>query len=157
MLSSSGFTLISVKNTLMNAIRFQGAEIQFDDSDTIVFDDGLIGMTALKRMLIVKQPEIDPFMWLVPIEDNSLAFLVVPVETALPGTVINIPDEVRGALGLEPEESATLLAICRIAAVWNESTVNLLSPLAISARTMKGRQFVATDGVRSPEYPLVRE
>jgi flagellar assembly factor FliW len=142
---------------MTNTIQFQGTEVGFEDSDAITFDEGLIGLTHLKRMVIIPQTGAEPFMWLVPIDDDSLAFLVVPVEDAVPGSQITVPEEVLLQLGSEQDETPTLLAICRIASVWNESTVNLLSPLAISAGKMKGRQFVVGEGALGAEYPLVRE
>jgi flagellar assembly factor FliW len=138
----------------MGTIHFRGTDLAFNDSDIIAFDEGLIGLTHLKRMVLIRQTEIEPFIWLASPDDDQFAFLVVPPEVVVPGIEIPVTDELRASIELGNDESPTVLAISRIAAVWNESTVNLLSPIAISPKAMKGMQFIVNGSSYGAEYPM---
>jgi flagellar assembly factor FliW len=141
----------------MGKIQFQGTELEFNDADIISFDEGLIGLTHLNRMVLIRQTEIEPFIWLASPDDDNIAFLVVPPEVVVPGIEIPVTDELRSSIELGDDESPTVLAISRIAAVWNESTVNLLSPIAISPKAMKGMQFIVNGSKYGAEHPMVED
>jgi flagellar assembly factor FliW len=139
----------------MGKINFQGTELEYNDADIISFDEGLIGLTHLKRMVLIRQTEIEPFIWLASPDDDNIAFLVVPPEAVVPGIEIPLTDDLRSSIELTSDESPTVLAISRIATVWNESSVNLLSPIAISPKAMKGMQFIVNGSKYGAEYPMV--
>jgi flagellar assembly factor FliW len=139
----------------MGKIQFQGTEIEFNDADIISFDEGLIGLIHLKRMVLIRQTEIEPFIWLASPDDDNIAFLVVPPEVVVPGIEIPVTDDLRSSIDLTSDESPTVLAISRIATVWNESSVNLLSPIAISPKAMKGMQFIVSGSKYGAEYLMV--
>jgi flagellar assembly factor FliW len=129
----------------MPTIFVQGMELEYEEQDIITFDEGLIGIPHLRRVVLAEQPDIAPFIWMVSLDDPALCFLLVSPNALFPGYVQGLSSEVKANLGLAGDEDVTVLAICVIAPDWTHSTVNLRAPLFISARNMCGAQVVLTD------------
>jgi flagellar assembly factor FliW len=129
----------------MSTICIQGTELSYGESDIITFAEGMIGLPHLRRMVVISQPEIEPFLWLASLDDPSVVFLVIEPRGVFPDYAPQVPDAVRAALGLAQDESPLLLTIALIAAEWTESTVNLRAPLMVAAKTMRAAQIVLSD------------
>jgi flagellar assembly factor FliW len=129
----------------MPTIRIQTKDLPYDESDVITFDEGLVGLPQLRRMVVITQPEISPFLWLASVEDPEKAFLVMEPRTQFDHYAPAIPAQVCGRIGLKDDEEPLLLAIVRILPEWQSSTVNLRAPLIVSPGAMRGVQAVLTD------------
>ncbi len=129
----------------MPTIRIQSKDLSYDEVDVITFDEGLVGMPNLRRMVVVAQPEIAPFLWLASVEEPETAFLVMEPREQFEQYAPEIPAQVRQRLGLAENEDPLVLAIVRIQPEWQLSTVNLRAPLLITSRQMRGLQLVLTD------------
>jgi flagellar assembly factor FliW len=128
----------------MPAIKIQGTEIEFEEKDVITFSEGLVGFPQLKRMVIVRQDTIEPFMWLASLDHAELAFVVVEI-----GSVFNtspaLPADANLTSLLEADEKPVALAIVLIDSDWQKCTVNLRAPIFVSARAMAGAQIILAD------------
>jgi flagellar assembly factor FliW len=129
----------------MPKLMIQGTEISYDEDDVITFPEGLIGLPHLRRMVIVEQSSIEPFMWLVPVEKDAAAFVVADARALFPGYAPSLPADANFRATLDADDSPVMLAIVMIAADWQESTANLRAPLFISAHTKTGAQIVLAD------------
>lgn len=138
----------------MPTIRLQGQEIPYDEADIITFDEGLIGMPHLRRMVCVRQNDIEPFLWLASLDDASVAFLVVDPRSLFERYAPATPADVRVSLGHKGDAPLLTLAIVLIAADWQRSTVNLRAPLIVSAASMRGVQTVLTESAYRADEPL---
>ena len=58
--------------------------LEYEPSDVINFAEGLIGLPGLRRLALVRQPEIDPFLWLAALAVDGMAFLVVEPRALFP-------------------------------------------------------------------------
>ncbi len=138
----------------MPTIRIQGTDLTYSESDIITFDEGLIGMPHLHRMVLVHESELDPFLWAASLDDLHAAFLVVD-----PGVIFTdysppLPGEACSRLGLADGETPLLLATVLIAPDFRESTTNLRAPLVIAGSTMRGMQTVLLDTSYRIDEPL---
>jgi flagellar assembly factor FliW len=137
----------------MAAIKIQGTEIEFEEKDVITFSEGLVGFPQLKRMVIVRQDTIEPFMWLASLDHAELAFVVVEV-----GAVFNsapaLPADANLASLIEADEKPVALAIVLIETNWQKCTVNLRAPIFVSARAMAGAQIILADERLNVREPL---
>lgn len=138
----------------MSTIRIQGTELSYTESDIITFAEGMIGLPHLRRMVLIHQSDIEPFLWLASLEDPSIVFLVIESRTAFPDYAPPVSDAVRAALGLAADESPLALALALIAAEWTESTINLRAPLMVAPGTMRAAQIVLSDSAYRLNQPL---
>src|ERR1041385_7970535 len=116
----------------MASIRIQGTELSYAESDIITFAEGMIGLPHLRRMVLIHQSDIEPFLWLASLDDPTVVFLVIEPHTAFPDYAPPVPEAVRASLGLAANESPLMLTIALIAAEWTESTINLRAPLMVA-------------------------
>lgn len=129
----------------MPTLIIQGAEISYDEKDIITFPEGFIGLPHLRRMVIVRQSIIEPFLWLVSLDEENEAFVVADARAFFAGYTPELPADSSFRHTLAEGESPVVLAIALIAPDWQKSTANLRAPLFISPLTMKGAQIVLTD------------
>src|SRR3954469_3804630 len=69
----------------MPTICIQGVELAYEETSIIKFEEGLIGFPELKRMVLVRQSSVEPFLWFASLDDASIAFLVVDPRPLFPG------------------------------------------------------------------------
>src|SRR5882672_4010101 len=138
----------------MPTLMIQGIEISYDEKDILTFPEGLVGLPHLRRMVVVHQSIIEPFLWLVSLDEDATAFLVADARSLFPGYAPVLPTESSFRETLDAEDNPAILAIVLIAPDWQRSTANLRAPLFISPRTMKGAQIVLTDNSYSVGEPL---
>ena len=138
----------------MPKVRIQSTDIEYTDKDVITFEEGLIGLPQLRRLVVISQPEIAPFFWLASVETDEMAFLVLDPQAYLDTYTPRLPTETRMRIGLKADEEPLMLAITRITPEWHESTLNLRAPLVISTGAMRGTQPVLTETNYRLDEPL---
>ena len=129
----------------MSTIRIQGADLAYEESSIITFAEGLIGLPRLRRMVLVRQTDIEPFMWLASLDDPAVAFLVVDPRELFHDYALPAMGQLAAHLDLDEGEAPLVLTIVTVAPEWAESTANLRAPLLISASSMRGAQSVLAD------------
>ncbi|MBI1764115.1 MAG: flagellar assembly protein FliW [Acidobacteria bacterium] len=138
----------------MPKVRIQSTDIEYTESDVITFEEGLIGLPQLRRLVVISQPEITPFLWLASVEADETAFLVLDPQAYCDSYTPRLPGETRARIGLKTDEEPLLLAITRIMPEWHDSTLNLRAPLVISTGAMRGTQPVLTESGYRLDEPL---
>lgn len=132
----------------MTTIRIQGAELSYDESDVIEFEEGLIGMPRLRRMVLVRQQGLEPLLWLASQDDPEATFLVLD-----PRQVFEDYDP-PAPWGAARDEGCLVLSTVRVGADWRETTVNLRAPLFVSPARMRGQQLLLRDARYRHDEPL---
>ena len=132
-------------------------KISYEEAEVIRFPQGLIGFPDMSRFFLYTQEEVAPLAWLHSLDDTNLAFLVVDPFTFFPEYEVRVklPATLRRQMG----ESGDLrvLSIVTINAEFARSTVNLLGPLVINARTRNGWQVILEDDDLSTRHYLFPE
>ena len=128
--------------------------ISYEEAEVLRFPQGLIGFPDMTRFFLYAQEEVAPLACLHSLDDGNLAFLVVDPFTFFPEFEVRVklPSILRRQMG----ESADLrvLSIVTIQADFAHSTVNLLGPLVINARTRNGWQVILEDEELSTRHYL---
>ena len=121
------------------------------------FPRGILGFETIKRYVLLRNEEEDPFLWLQMIDDPSLAFLVVPPFPVLPSFNPIFDPEDFSMLEIEREEQVLLLSIVTMSK-GGEATANLKGPLVINRETRIGAQLVLKNAAEySVQEPLPME
>jgi flagellar assembly factor FliW len=138
----------------MPTLNIQGTELQYDEKDILTFNEGLIGLPHLQRMVMVSQPDIEPFLWLASLDEEGVALVIADASGIFPGYSPAVPADSSFSEGLADDEHPMAFAIVLIAAEWEKATANLRAPIFVSARTRRGAQVILPDHTYSVGQPL---
>lgn len=149
----SGSNIFGEEET-MPTIRIQGKDLTYEEKDIIKFDEGLIGMPHLQRMVLINNTEIAPFFLLCSLDDSQINFLVLEANTYFPNYSPHFSEILRQQLGIGKTENPLVLVTVTIASEWIKSTINLRAPIVVAAATMQGAQVVLSDSQYQLAEPL---
>lgn len=123
----------------MPTVKIKKTEISYEESDVIILEEGLIGLPGLRRMVLVGQSAIDPFLWLASVDIPGMAFLVIEPQLIFSEYELPVAE-----LKLE-EEKLLALALVTLEPDWGNTTINLRAPIVINRETKRGVQIVLMD------------
>jgi flagellar assembly factor FliW len=138
----------------MATIRVQGTDLTYEEKDIIRFDEGLIGMPQLRRMVLMQYTDIAPLLLLGSLDDPQVAFLVLETKAHVPDYAPSFAASLKQQLGLAEGEAFLILATITIAPEWTESTINLRAPIVIAPGARRGAQTVLMDSTYQLAEPL---
>jgi flagellar assembly factor FliW len=129
-------------------------KISYEEAEVLRFPQGLIGFPDMTRFFLYAQEDVAPLAWLHSLDDRNLAFLVVDPFSFFPEYEVRV--KLPGSLRRQIGESADLrvLSIVTIQADFARSTVNLLGPLVVNARTRNAWQVILEDEELSTRHYL---
>lgn len=121
----------------MPSISIKGQEFIYADDEILSFAEGLVGLPAMRRAVLIPLPEFEPFCWLASLDDEKTRFIVVnPHE---------IYADYRPHEFAALDESKQVRAIVKISSDWQKTTVNLRAPIFIDEKTKRGVQIVLSE------------
>lgn len=128
----------------LNGTRF--GTVEFEAEDMLTFEEGLIGLPALKHFVLVSTREDSPFRWLQSIEDPAMAFLIAEPGRFVANYAPEVSDRDQERLQLDAETPCLVYVTVSIPPGRPEDmTINLAAPLIINARTRTGKQIILDD------------
>jgi len=116
----------------------------------MVFPDGIPAFEQEKRFLALRQRINEPMVFLQSLANPDLCFATLPVLAACPQYRLHMAPEDLRALGLEKGRQPVIgrEVICLAILSLEENTpptVNLLAPIVVNLRTLRGRQAIQAD------------
>jgi flagellar assembly factor FliW len=140
----------------MPTLCIQGTDLHYDEQDIITFEEGLIGLPHLHRMVMVGQSTIEPLLWLASLDEEGVAFVIADAPDLFPGYAPSVPATCSLSAVLAADESLATFAIVLITPEWQKTTVNLRAPIFVSAGSMRGAQVILDDNTYSvgEAFPL---
>ncbi len=128
--------------------------VEIDETRILHFPDGLLGFEPYKRYALIQTSDDPVFFWLQSVDEPSLAFVVCDPRAFVPDYQVPVRQADLDALGIGDLDEAQVLVI--VNKVGESLTGNLLGPLVIGARSLRGRQLVLSDRRYSTRHPLWR-
>lgn len=107
----------------------------------------------LTRYVLLADPQHEPFLWLVSVEQPALFFVVAP-HAALAGPAPALAPHVRRDLGLLPDEAPEVYVIVSLGGDPHGVTMNQLAPVYVSRTTRRGLQVVGEGDLALTRVPL---
>jgi len=137
-----------------NSERF--GKVEYNEAEVLRFPQGVVGFPDMTRYFMYADKRVAPLAWLHSLDDAGLAFLVCDPFLFFPEyeVRVNLPPALRRQMG--ESQDLRVLAIVTIQSDFAESTVNLLGPLVINARTRNAWQVILDDedlGTRHRLFP----
>lgn len=107
------------------------------------FDAGLPGFPAANRFALVRWGgDSSPFSVLQSLDEETLAFVVVPPDVFFPRYTPEIDDNTIDRLGITNADDVLLLVIITLGATPADATANLLGPIVVNTVTSRAAQAV---------------
>lgn len=122
----------------MSSIKIKGQEFTYLNDEIIDFFEGLVGLPAMRRAVLIPLREYEPFFWLASLDDEKTRFIVVDPNEIFPE--YNPAD-----FAVMNETETKTLVIVKISSDWRKTTVNLRAPILIDANTNRGVQLVLSE------------
>lgn len=133
--------------------RFLG-EVEINEDDIFVFQDGILGFEESRKFLLLDIPENDSFRVLQDAERESVSFVVADPWKFEAGYDIDIPDEELLKVNIRKQEQLAVLGIVTLSDEFVHSTLNLMAPLVMNTNSRLGRQIVLNSSAYTTRHPL---
>ena len=132
-------------------------ELEVNQIDVVVFNDGLLGFENLKKYFVVDPGDSTLILWLQSIDDEKVAFPIIEPKIFKPDYVAKLlPADLNG-LELDSLQNAKLYSILTIPANVQEMSANLKAPIVINSAKKVGKQIVLADSKLSVKHEMYRE
>ena len=123
----------------------QFGALDYEESNVILFPEGLIGFEELRRFLLILEQETAPFRWLISIDEPAIGFAVIDPRIIKPEYISEIP---------VPIEHQDLYTIVTLHKELHNSTMNLKGPILIQQEVREGKQVILNSDRFQVAYPL---
>lgn len=108
----------------------------------IELPQGLMGFPELTKLEVLFDEGELPFMHLRSLNDNEVEFIVIEPHGLIPDYILEITDQDVAYLSLQTPEDMLILNIATIDSKTHRTTVNLVGPIIVNRKTLKGKQAV---------------
>ncbi len=119
--------------------------LEYLDSDIILIPDGLIGMTGLRRWLLLAMGDELPMQWLQSLDRDDFGVPVMAPHFFTDDYEVDLPAVDRESLRNDRPEHLVTLVIATIHAGGERITANLRAPLVMDSETRRGVQIALND------------
>lgn len=129
-------------------------EIEFDDKDIIVLEQGMIGMPDMKKFVLMEFADESAFHWLQSVDEPDMGFIVTEPIFFDENYTIAVDAKASDLLKIEKDDDIVVMAIVTIKDKGDSITGNLLGPIVINANKRIGTQMVLDPAIYSTIAPL---
>jgi len=128
-------------------------EIEYDESEVIIFEEGLYGLNNLKKFVFIENNDKNfHFHWLQALEDVDIVFIVTSPFLFVEGYDFEVPDSVVKKLEIDDIKDTTVFSIARIPEEVSKTSLNLKAPLIINNKIRKGKQIIINEDFGYKHY-----
>lgn len=132
-------------------------EIEVEEKSAVSFGDGMLGLEAFKKYVLISLPGNDKFFCLQSREDPALAFFLINPWDFFPSYELNIADEKLGELGISKPEQTSVYCILTVLGDIKDITANLLAPIVINIENNEGKQVVLDESKYKTKHRLFHD
>ncbi len=118
---------------------------------------GMIGFPEATRLEVILNPDELPFMWLRCVENHALSFIVIEPHALISGYTIELTDDDAARLEIKGPDDVFIFNVVNFKPDQPDAaTVNLIGPVLVNRRTLKGRQMIISNFADySARHPLI--
>lgn len=132
--------------------------IEVDEKSIIFFPRGLVAFQEMKKyILILNEDKENPLHCLQSLDDPNLSFTVINPFLFKKDYDFMVSSDDQRELSIEEKNDVTVFAIVVLQKDIKKITANLLAPLVINHRDMKGKQIILNDKKYSTKHCILDE
>lgn len=130
-------------------------EVQIDPASIIQFPQGIPAFEEEKEFVVIPLGAQSPFVTLQSVQTPSVGFMAAYPYHFKPNYAFDLEQEDLQQLQIEESEDVLVYAILTLKDTLENSTMNLLAPVAINVKKQIGKQVVLHENAEHPlRYPL---
>ena len=132
-------------------------ELVYSEDDIITFSSGIPGFESIKKYVMVKSDDFEPFQWLSAADGTKIRFAIINPMLFKPDYSPDIKKWQLEELAIENKEDILLFTLVTINEDPAKSTVNLVGPIIINKAKKVGKQVILEDDTYSTREPILGE
>ena len=132
-------------------------EIEYEHKDIIMFEKGILGLEDLKKFLLVKLEEYEPFYLLQSIEDEDIGFILACPFDFYNEYEFDLKEDLIERLDIKNQEDVTIFTTVTLNSNVSKITTNLKAPIIINIYNKLGEQIILDKEKYQIKHPLMRE
>lgn len=130
-------------------------KVQIDPASIIQFPQGIPAFEEEKEFVVIPLGAQSPFVTLQSVQTPSVGFMAAYPYHFKPNYAFDLEQEDLQQLQIEKSEDVLVYAILTLKDTLENSTMNLLAPVAINVKKQIGKQVVLHENAEHPlRYPL---
>ncbi|WIL39131.1 flagellar assembly protein FliW [Kurthia sp. YJT4] len=130
-------------------------EVQIESASIIQFPQGIPAFEEEKEFVVIPLGAQSPFVTLQSVQTPSVGFMAAYPYHFKPNYAFDLEQEDLQQLQIEKSEDVLVYAILTLKDTLENSTMNLLAPVAINVKKQIGKQVVLHENAEHPlRYPL---
>ena len=131
-------------------------KIQYQSLEVIKFPQGLPGFIQLKKYLLIRSKDADPFVWLVSVDEPLASFPMVNPRLFQPDYHPAITTRDLTELSINAPQSLLMYSIVTLhTSDYLQATANLSGPILINLEKQLGKQLVLLDDRYSTKHRIL--
>ncbi|AYC28944.1 flagellar assembly protein FliW [Paenisporosarcina cavernae] len=124
---------------------------EITENQIINFPEGILGFEEYNKFAMIPVDSESPFIILQSINEKQIGFVMAYPFLFNSQYEFDVSDLDKKELGIEKLEDVSVYSLVTLKEVFEESTMNLLSPIIINSKKNLGKQIVLND---QEKYPL---
>ncbi|NME82799.1 flagellar assembly protein FliW [Clostridium sp. SM-530-WT-3G] len=132
-------------------------EIEYEHKDIITFEKGILGLEDLKKFLLVKLEQYEPFYLLQSIEDEDIGFILACPFDFYNQYEFDLKEDLIERLDIKNQEDVTIFTTVTLNSNVSKITTNLKAPIIINISNKLGEQIILDKEKYQIKHPLMRE
>jgi len=133
-------------------------EIEFEEEDIVVFEDGLLAFEEYKRYIIIDNPdETIPFKWLQSLDDSNLTFVIINPFVFKKNYEFDIPEKITEKLKIKEQKDVLVYTLVVVPEDITKMTSNLLGPIIINIKDKLGKQIIIENKKYTTKHLILEE
>ncbi len=141
-------------STQINILTSRFGQVAIEESDMVLFNDGLLGFKELKKFVFLDDPTDDIFAWLQSCESPEIAFPILEPELFQDNFKVELAKSDLEPLKLQSAMDAKFFCVVTIPEDPTLMTANLKAPLVVNLKTKCARQCVLQDNSLAIREPI---
>ncbi|MFZ3590383.1 flagellar assembly protein FliW [Bacillus sp. DJP31] len=119
--------------------------IEVNETEIVVFENGLPGFEENKKFILLPLDTESPFLILQSLEERDLGFVVIEPFLTFPNYEFDLSESIVEKLQLEDKNDSIVFNILSIKEPFEQTTVNLQAPVIVNKNKRLGRQVILND------------
>jgi flagellar assembly factor FliW len=131
-------------------------QVEVEEKQRISFPRGLLGFVNNKDFVLLNAPQA-PFLYLQSLEAVDVSFILIDPFLFRPDYELDLADSDLGAVGIDHQEDALILAIVTVPIGGGPMTANLMGPVVINRKANLAYQAILSDARWQTKHDIMRE
>lgn len=138
----------------MPKIQTKFGELDIEEKDIIQFPLGLPGFEQFRKFVIQESEGLEPFRFLVPLEDSNISFIVTDPFLFFPDYEFHLDESAKDEIGITEDARLTVVVIVNVREQLDTATVNLAAPVVINHDKRLGKQVILSSSPYTTRHRL---